>query len=138
MRSPGLSGAEFPVFDFADYVGAICASGCAVYSRKQLDELTDFVRRPQIGAKGLVYARVEADGSVRSSADKFYSQEDLQSLGNALGANPGDLILMLAGTRKKTLTALGELRLEMGRRLGLRTPGLCPAVGGRLPTVRVG
>ncbi len=121
--TPLVQGRNFPVFDSAEYVGAICARGCAVYTRKQLDELTDFVRRPQIGAKGLVYARVEADGSVRSSADKFYSQEDLLSLGKALGANPGDLILMLAGTRKQTLTALGELRLEMGRRLGLRTPG---------------
>ncbi len=121
--TPLVQGRNFPVFDTAEYVGAICAPGCAVYTRKQLDELTDFVRRPQIGSKGLVYARVEADGSVRSSADKFYSQEDLLSLGKALGANPGDLILMLAGTRKQTLTALGELRLEMGRRLGLRTPG---------------
>jgi len=121
--TPLVQGRNFPVFDSAEYVGAICAPGCAVYTRKQLDELTDFVRRPQIGSKGLVYARVEADGSVRSSADKFYSQEGLLSLGKALGANPGDLILMLAGTRKQTLTALGELRLEMGRRLGLRTPG---------------
>ena len=118
-----VKGRNFPVFDSAEYVGAFCASGCAVYTRKQLDELTDYVRRPQIGAKGLVYARVEPDGSVKSSADKFYSQDDLLALGRALGANPGDLILMLAGTRKQTLTALGELRLEMGRRLGLRTPG---------------
>jgi aspartyl-tRNA synthetase len=118
-----MQGRNFPVFDSAEYVGAICAPGCAVFTRKQLDELTDYVRRPQIGAKGLVYVRVEADGSVRSSADKFYSQEDLLALGKALGTNPGDLILMLAGARKQTLTALGELRLEMGRRLGLRTPG---------------
>ncbi len=118
-----VQGRNFPVFDSAEYVGAICASGCAGYTRKQLDELTDFVRRPQIGAKGLVYARVEADGSVRSSADKFYTQEDLLALRKALGANPGDLILMLAGARRQTLTALGELRLEMGRRLGKRTPG---------------
>ena len=118
-----VKGRNFPVFDSAGYVGAICATGCAGYTRKQLDELTDFVRRPQIGAKGLVYARVEAGGNVKSSADKFYSPEDLGSLAEALGAMPGDLILMLAGTRKQTLTALGELRLEMGRRLGLRIPG---------------
>jgi aspartyl-tRNA synthetase len=118
-----VQGRNFPVFDSAEYVGAICASGCAVYTRKQLDELTDFVRRPQIGAKGLVYARVDADGNVKSSADKFYSQEDLAVVGKAVGAEPGDLILMLAGARKRTLNALGELRLEMGRRLGLRTPG---------------
>jgi len=118
-----VKGRNFPVFESAEYVGAICASGCAVYTRKQLDELTDFVRRPQIGAKGLVYARVEPDGNIKSSADKFYTQEDLLVLGKALGAAPGDLILMLAGARKQTLTALGELRLEMGRRLGLRTPG---------------
>ena len=118
-----VKGRNFPLFDSAEYVGAICAPGCAVYTRKQLDELTDFVRRPQIGAKGLVYARVEPDGNVKSSADKFYSQEDLLALGKALGANSGDLILILAGARKQTLAALGELRLEMGRRLGLRTPG---------------
>jgi len=114
---------DFPVFESAEYVGALCASGCASFTRKQLDELTDFVRRPQIGAKGLVYARVEADGNVKSSADKFYSPEDLKDLATFLGAVPGDLILMLAGARKKTLIALGELRLEMGRLLRLRTPG---------------
>ena len=119
-----VKGRNFPVFDSAEYVGAICASGCAVYTRKQLDELTDFVRRPQIGAKGLVYARVEPDGNVKSSADKFYSQEDLQAHAKAIGAAPGDLILMLAGGKKQTLTALGELRLEMGRRLGLRAAGI--------------
>lgn len=115
-----MKGKSFSVFDSAEYIGAICAEGCAVYTRKQLDELTDYVKRPQIGAKGLVYARVEADGTVKSSVDKFYSPEDLKSLASKVNAKSGDLILILAGDRGKTLTALGELRLEMGRRMGLR------------------
>ncbi len=119
-----VKGRNFPLFDSADYVGAICASGCASYTRRQLDELTDFVKRPQIGAKGLVYARVEADGTVKSSVDKFYSPDDLLSLAKTVDASPGDLILMIGGGRRQTLSALGELRLEMGGRLGLRTPGI--------------
>jgi len=119
-----VQGRNFPLFDSADYVGAICASGCASYTRRQIDELTDFVKRPQIGAKGLVYARVEADGTVKSSVDKFYSPDDLLLLAQTVNAIPGDLILMIAGDRRQTLTALGELRLEMGNRLGLRTPGI--------------
>ncbi|MCJ7820608.1 MAG: aspartate--tRNA ligase, partial [Bacteroidales bacterium] len=119
-----VKGRNFPLFDSADYVGAICASGCASYTRRQLDELTDFVKRPQIGAKGLVYARIEADGTVKSSVDKFYSPDDLLSLAKTVDASPGDLILMIAGGRRQTLTALGELRLEIGGRLGLRTPGI--------------
>ena len=116
-----LKGYGFPVFDEAAYVGGICAEGAASYTRKQLDALTDFVKRPQIGAKGLVYARVEADGSVRSSVDKFYSQEVLQSLKAAFGAKPGDLILILSGEdTNKTRKQLSELRLEMGNQLGLR------------------
>ena len=115
-----MKGKSFSVFDSAEYIGAICAEACAVYTRKQLDELTDYVKRPQIGAKGLVYARVEADGTVKSSVDKFYSPEDLKSLASKVNAKSGDLILILAGDRGKTLTALGELRLEMGRRMGLR------------------
>jgi len=115
-----MKGKGFSVFDSAEYIGAICAEGCAVYTRKQLDELTDYVKRPQIGAKGLVYARVEADGTVKSSVDKFYPPEDLKSLASKVNAKSGDLILILAGDRGKTLTALGELRLEMGRRMGLR------------------
>ena len=118
--SADMKGKSFSVFDSAEYIGAICAEGCAVYTRKQLDELTDYVKRPQIGAKGLVYARVEADGTVKSSVDKFYSPEDLKSLASKVNAKSGDLILILAGDRGKTLTALGELRLEMGRRMGLR------------------
>ncbi len=113
-------GKGFGVFDSAEYVGAICAPGCAVYTRKQLDELTDWVKRPQIGAKGLVYVRCEADGSFKSSVDKFYSPEDLAAWAASCGASAGDLLLLLSGPRKHTLGALGDLRLEMGNRLGLR------------------
>ena len=112
---------EFGVFNDAQYIGGICAEGCAVYTRKQLDQLTDFVRRPQIGAKGLVYARVGEDGSVKSSVDKFYSEGVLLKLKEAMNAKPGDLILILSGDdTQKTRKQLCELRLEMGERLGLR------------------
>jgi aspartyl-tRNA synthetase len=110
----------FVVFDSAEYVGAICASGCANYTRKELDQLTDFVKRPQIGAKGLVYVRYNEDGTLKSSVDKFYTEEQLKEWANALQAKPGDLLLVLSGDRKHTLNALCELRLEMGKRLGLR------------------
>ena len=111
----------FGVFDGANYIGGICAKGAAVYTRKQLDALTEFVKRPQIGAKGLVYARVEADGSVKSSVDKFYSQEVLQEVKAAFGAEAGDLLLILSGEDVlKTRKQLCELRLEMGTQLGLR------------------
>ena len=115
-----VSGRDFVVFDSAAYVGGICAPGCASYTRKQMDELTDFVKRPQIGAKGMVYIRCEADGTFKSSVDKFYSQEDLKNIASLCNANPGDLILMLSGDMRKTQKALCELRLEMGSRLGLR------------------
>ena len=116
-----LKGHGFSVFDNAAYIGGICATGAASYTRKQLDQLTDFVKRPQIGAKGLVYARVEADGHVKSSVDKFYSQEVLQQMKEAFAAQPGDLILILSGDdAMKTRKQLCELRLEMGSRLGLR------------------
>ena len=112
---------EFGVFNDAQYIGGICAEGCAVYTRKQLDQLTDFVRRPQIGAKGLVYARVGEDGSVKSSVDKFYSEDVLLKLKEKMQAKPGDLILILSGDdTQKTRKQLCELRLEMGERLGLR------------------
>ncbi len=111
----------FGVFNEAAYIGGICASGCAHYTRKQLDQLTDFVKSPQIGAKGLVYARVGEDGTVKSSVDKFYSPETLAALKEAMGAAPGDLILILSGSdAMKTRKQLCELRLEMGQRLGLR------------------
>ncbi|MFV0589683.1 aspartate--tRNA ligase [Bacteroides reticulotermitis] len=116
-----MKGHGFSVFDNAAYVGGICATGAATYTRKQLDALTDFVKRPQIGAKGMVYARVEADGSVKSSVDKFFTQEVLQEVKEAFGAKPGDLILILSGEDvMKTRKQLCELRLEMGSQLGLR------------------
>ena len=111
----------FPVFDDAAYIGGICAQGCASYTRKDIDKLTEWVKRPQIGAKGLVYARVQEDGTVKSSIDKFYTQDDLQELKNKMEAQPGDLILILSGEDiMKTRKQLCELRLEMGSRLGLR------------------
>ncbi len=113
-------GKGFGVFDSAEYIGAICAEGCAGYTRKQLDGLTEFVKRPQIGAKGMVYVRCEADGSFKSSVDKFYTQDDLRAWAAKCNAKPGDLLLILSGARKQTLSALCELRLEMGNRLGLR------------------
>lgn len=115
-----VSGKDFAVFDSADYVGGICAPGCATYTRKQIDELTEFVKRPQIGAKGLVYIKVENDGSFKSSIDKFYNQDELKTIAALFNAQPGDLILILAGDTAKTQKALNELRLEMGNRLGLR------------------
>jgi len=116
-----MKGYGFGMFDNAEYIGGICAKGAAVYTRKQLDALTDFVKRPQIGAKGMVYARVEADGNVKSSVDKFYSQEVLQQMKEAFDAKPGDLILILSGDdAMKTRKQLCELRLEMGNQLGLR------------------
>ena len=112
----------FKVFDDAELVVAINASGCAEYTRKQLDELTDWVRRPQIGAKGLVYVKYNEDGSIKSSVDKFYTPDQLNEWTTAINAKPGDLLLILAGDTEPTRKALGELRLEMGKRLGLRNP----------------
>lgn len=114
------TGKDFGVFDNAEYVGAICAEGCASYTRKQLDELTNFVKRPQIGATGLIYARYDADGSIKSSVDKFYSPEDIKAWLDRANAKPGDLLLVLCGKREKTQKQLCELRLEMGSQLGLR------------------
>ncbi len=110
----------FSVFDNAEYTGAISAEGCSEYSRKQIDELTEWVKRPQIGAQGLIYVKCNPDGSFKSSVDKFFDQEALSQWASLLKAKPGDLILVMAGNRKKTLKALGELRLEMGEKLGLR------------------
>lgn len=115
-----VKGKNFKVFDDAELVVGICAKGCADYTRKQLDELTDFVKRPQIGASGLVYARVNNDGSIKSSVDKFYDEAALKTWAEKCGAHSGDLILVLAGEKEKTRKALSELRLEMGTRLGLR------------------
>ena len=118
---PSLFPEGFQVFDSAAYIGGICCENQAVLTRKQIDQLTDFVKRPQIGAKGLVYARVQEDGSVKSSVDKFYTQETLQSLKAKMNAHPGDLILILSGDDPmKVRKQLCELRLEMGSRMGLR------------------
>ncbi|MFC2097190.1 aspartate--tRNA ligase [Bacteroidota bacterium] len=112
-------GKGFVVFDSADYIGGICAPYCASYSRKQLDKLTDFVKKPQIGANGLIYVKYNEDGSFKSSVDKFYSQENLRQWAEKMNASPGDLLLILAGETTKTRSALCELRLEMGKVLEL-------------------
>jgi aspartyl-tRNA synthetase len=117
-----VNGKGFQVFDSVEYVGGICAEGCADYSRKQLDALTDWVKRPQLGMKGLVYLKYNEDGSVKSSVDKFYDEAALKEWVSLFGAKPGDLILVLAGEKDLTLKALSELRLEMGNRLELRDP----------------
>ncbi|MEP7265730.1 MAG: aspartate--tRNA ligase [Bacteroidota bacterium] len=115
-----VKGKAFKVFDDAQMVVGINATGCAEYTRKQLDELTDFVKRPQIGATGLIYLRYAADGSLKSSVDKFYSADDLKSWADKAGMKEGDLLLVLAGETNKTRKAMSELRLEMGNRLSLR------------------
>ena len=114
-----VKGHNFAVLDDAEYVGAIVVPGCAGYTRKQLDELTEWVKRPQVGAKGLIYIKYNADG-IKSSIDKFYSAEDLKAICEKIGAAEGDLVLVLSGDKKKMQGALGTLRLEMGNRLGLR------------------
>ncbi len=116
------TGKGFAVMDDAEYVGAIVAPGCADYTRKQLDQLTEFVKRPQVGAKGMMWVKLEADGSIKSSVGKFYSDDELRGWLERGGANPGDLMLILAGATMKTRKQLNELRLEMGSRLGLRDP----------------
>jgi aspartyl-tRNA synthetase len=113
-------GAGFAVIDQAEIALGICAKGAGEYTRKQLDELTEWVKRPQIGAKGLIYVRYQQDGVFKSSVDKFYSQEQLKSWADACGAAPGDLILVLSGDEKSTRKQLSELRLKMGEELGLR------------------
>ena len=115
-------GHGFSVFDSVEYVGAIAVEGAAEYTRKQLDELTEWVKRPQIGAKGLVYIKCNADGTFKSSVDKFYSQEQVKAMAEQAGAKSGDLVLILCGAKRKTQGMLGTLSLEMGNRLGLRDP----------------
>ncbi len=117
-----LKGKDFAVFDSAELIVGVNAGGCAGYTRKQLDELMEWVKRPQIGAKGLVYIRYNEDGTLKSSVDKFYSKDDLKKVAERFGAVPGDLILVLSGEAAKTRKQLNELRLEMGSRLGLRNP----------------
>ncbi len=113
-------GKNFAVFDSAELIVGINAKGCSEFTRKQIDELTDYVKRPQIGAKGLVYVQCKADGSYKSSADKFYSQEDVKAWGEKMGAEPGDLLLIMAGEKYSTRKQLNELRLFVGEKLGLR------------------
>lgn len=115
-----INGADFKVFDEAETVVAIAVPGCSEYSRKQTDEITEWVKRPQIGMKGLVFIKVNADGTYKSSVDKFYSEERLKAIADAANAKAGDLVLILAGAEERTRKAISELRLEMGKRLGLR------------------
>jgi aspartyl-tRNA synthetase len=115
-----VKGFGFPVFDQAEFVVGINAKGAAHYTRKQLDELTDFIKRPQIGATGLIYMRHNEDGTLKSSVDKFYDEEQLKKWSVAFATEPGDLVLVLAGGKDKARKQLNELRLEMGNRLGLR------------------
>ena len=118
MLSSGATG--FPVFDAAETIIGFAASGCSEYTRKQLDELTEWVKRPQIGMQGMVYIKCNADGTFKSSVDKFFTEDALQKIAAATGAQPGDLVLILAGKEERTRKAASELRLEMGKRLGLR------------------
>ena len=117
-----VKGYGFSVFDGVDYIGAINVEGTANYTRKQIDELTEWVKRPQVGAKGLVYIKINEDGSIKSSIDKFYTPEQLQAVADRLGAKKGDMMLVLCGAKRKTQNMLGVLRIEMGNRLGLRDP----------------
>ena len=117
-----VKGFGFAVFDGVDYIGAINVEGAAAYTRKQIDELTEWVKRPQVGAKGLVYIKLNEDGTIKSSIDKFYTPEQLQAVADRLGAKKGDMMLVLCGAKRKTQNMLGVLRIEMGNRLGLRDP----------------
>ncbi|MBR0533669.1 MAG: aspartate--tRNA ligase [Bacteroidales bacterium] len=120
--TPLVQGHGFSVFDSVEYVGAIAVPGAAAYTRKQTDELAEWVKRPQVGAKGLVYIKMNEDGSVKSSVDKFYTEDQLRAVAAEAGAAKGDLVLLLCGAKRKTQTMLGVLRIEMGNRLGLRDP----------------
>lgn len=115
-----VKGRDFNVFNEAELVAGICVEGAVEYTRKQIDELTEFVKRPQTGATGMVYVRYGTDTTLKSSVDKFYNEDDLRKWAHAFGAKPGDLMLILAGKEEKTRKALNELRLEMGNRMGLR------------------
>ena len=117
-----VKGCGFSVFDSVDYIGAINVEGTANYTRKQIDELTEWVKRPQVGAKGLVYIKLNEDGRIKSSIDKFYTPEQLQAVADRLGAKKGDMMLVLCGAKRKTQNMLGVLRIEMGNRRGLRDP----------------
>ena len=114
-----VKGKDFKLFDDAAYIGGICATGCGEYTRKQLDALTDYIKKSQIGGTGLVYAKVNGDSTIKSSVDKYYSPEDLQKWAERFNAQPGDLLLIMFGTKEKTLPVISSLRLEMGRQCGL-------------------
>jgi aspartyl-tRNA synthetase len=128
-------GKGFPVFDSAEFIVAICAEGCSEYTRKQLDALTEYVKRQQIGAKGLVYVKYGTDGSLKSSVDKFYSEADLKVWAETCKAKPGDLLLILSGEKAKTQIQMSALRLEMARQLGLMDKNVFKLCGGRFPTL---
>jgi aspartyl-tRNA synthetase len=115
-----INGADFKVFDEAETVIAIAVPGCSEYTRKQTDELTEWVKRPQIGMKGLVFIKVNTDGTYKSSVDKFYPEEKLKAIADAANAKPGDLVLILAGAEERTRKAISDLRMEMATRLGMR------------------
>ncbi len=119
-----VRGKGFSVFDNAEYIGAIAAEGCSEYTRKQLDELTEWVKRPQVGAQGLVYIKLNNDGTVKSSVDKFYTEEQLRAVADSVEAKKGDLVLLLCGPKRKTQNQLGVLRIEMGNRIGFRDPAV--------------
>ncbi len=122
--TPLTRGKGFTIFDDAGYIGGICAEDCSEFSRKQIDQLTEFVKRPQIGAKGLIYVKYNVDGSIKSSVDKFFCEKDLREWSDYMQAKKGDLLLIMAGEKTDTRNALGELRLEMGKQLGLRQEGV--------------
>ncbi|MCC8020208.1 MAG: aspartate--tRNA ligase [Rikenellaceae bacterium] len=122
--TPLAQGRGFAVFDSAEYVGAICVPGGAVYTRKQIDELTEFVKRPQVGAKGLVWVRIETTGNIKSSVNKFFTPDDLTAWAERCGAQGGDMLFIISGDRAASLSALCEIRLELGERLGLRDRGV--------------
>jgi aspartyl-tRNA synthetase len=113
---------DFPVFNAAEFVVGIAAPGCAAYTRKEIDALIDWVKRPQIGATGMIYCKYELDGSLKSSVDKFFDQDDLKKWADITGAKPGDMIFVLCGNTDKTRTQLSALRMELATRLGLRNP----------------
>jgi aspartyl-tRNA synthetase len=115
-----VKGKSFQLFDQSDYIGGICAGGCADYSRKQMDELTEWIKRPQIGARALIFMKMDAEGTIRSSLEKFFTDDELKSLAGKFDAKPGDLILIVPGEADIARSALGLVRLEMAARLGLR------------------
>lgn len=133
-----VKGKDFKIFDDAELVVGINVEGCADYTRKQIDELVDWVKRPQIGASGMVWAKFQNDGVKTSSVNKFYNEEDLTKIIEKFGAKEGDLMLILSGNENKVRAQLSALRMELGNRLGLeKRKCICPALGGRLPVIGI-